>query len=194
MDAGGDNGDGETPPTSSDELLFVVTPSTGLMGEFLNDIRTEIELNTQNLTSSDSSSDDEEIEFWYLPRFDTANEIRAVSTRYFGQESEGELVTAAMNNESMVSLDESPPSTSYREVHSTAAEPPLTSDEEQETLVASTAMDEAADTDSVVVDPVPEPPRKRRSWLSALGRAVLDLGRKMCCCSGGRRRRRRLPS
>jgi hypothetical protein len=190
MDGEGD-GDRETPQTSSDDLLVVATSSTGLMGEFLNEIRTEIELNSQNLTASYSSSDSEEIEFWYLPRFDTASELRAVSTRYFGQ-SERELVTAVMVDESMESLDEPPPSTSYRVVHSTATEPP-TSDEEQETLVVSIAMDEATDTDSVVVDPVPEPPeparKKRKSWLSAMGRAVLDFGRKMCCC--GRRRRRR---
>jgi len=135
-----------TPPTSSDNLLVVASSSTGLLDEFLNEIRTEIELHFQDLTSSDSSSDNEEIECWYLPRFDTASEIRAVSTRYFGQESESDLVTAVMIYESMESLDEPPPTTSYRVVHLTAE--PLTSDEEEGTLVVTTAMDEAAGSET----------------------------------------------
>jgi hypothetical protein len=99
------------------------------------------------LSSSDSSSDSEEIEYWYLPLFDTAGELRVASTRYIGQESESDLVTAVMIYESMESLDEPPPTISYRVEHLTAE--PLTSDEEEETLVVSTAMDEAAGNDSV---------------------------------------------
>uniref|UniRef100_A0A2S2NXJ2 Uncharacterized protein n=1 Tax=Schizaphis graminum TaxID=13262 RepID=A0A2S2NXJ2_SCHGA len=166
MEGEGDGNRG-TPTTSNDNLLVVATSSTGLLDEFLNQIRAEIELNSQALISSDSSSDSEEVEGWYLPRFDIYK--------------------------SLESLDEPPSPTSYRVEHLTAE--PLTSDEEEVTLATSISMDETTVNDSVV-DPVsetPEPvPKKRRSWLSALGRAVLSFGRKMCCCGGGRRRRRGL--
>jgi len=60
--------------------------------------------------------------------------------------------------------------------------------DEEETMVVLAGTDEAVGIEEVVCT---EPtPKKRRSFLSALGRHILSASRELCCCGGGRRVRR----
>jgi len=114
-----------------------------------------------------------------------------------------------VDNESIEDINELPPTIPF------LIEPqitkPLTSDEEQtcmswplelqkmtcssseDQLWPSDAEEKTMDVlaDSELMETVSEPmPKKRKLFLSALGRMVLNVGRKFCCCSGGGHRKR----
>jgi len=56
------------------------------------------------------------------------------------------------------------------------------STDEEETMVFTAGTNETgSDVEEVVIEPTP---KKRKPFLSTLGRRILSVERKLCCCGG----------
>jgi len=196
----------------------VVIASGGMLDELFDQIQLELEMHT--FTSSSDDDEDESRSLLSDIQIYPATEIVAVSTRYFNVDKayldveNVSSITAAMvdNDESIENLIKISPEIPFLVEPEITGQ--LTSDEDltcvldlkkswpselqkiictsSEEKLQPTNAEEETITGSDSMETVSQPkPKKRESFLLALGRILLNVGRKYCCCSGSGGRERR---
>ncbi|CAI6368746.1 unnamed protein product [Macrosiphum euphorbiae] len=150
----------------------------GLLDQLVDEITVYSAVERMNSSESDVTDDihGDDPEEILLHQFDSSRELVAVSTRHFLEDR-----ASLKQDTGVVGMSGS------ELVNETAVEE--TSDPMEPTDEVENSSSLWSDMEQVICT---EPtPKKRRSFLSALGRRLLSAGRKLFCCGGGRRVRRR---